>query len=81
MVLNGESVKRGLKSGWADTIRVVNGDAFADGSGAVEFTTSSMLMDVKAITQALRYIQAKQYRRGIIFTDSISTVQNSTMKK
>ena len=32
-------------------------------------------MEVKAITEALRYLQSKQYRRSIIVTDSMSTLQ------
>ena len=39
------SVQRGIKSGWAYTVRV-NGETVAEGSGAVEITTSSMLMEV-----------------------------------
>ena len=68
------SVQRGIKSGWAYTIRV-NGATVAEGSGAVELTTSSMLMEVKAITEALRYLQTHQHRRAVIVTDSMSTLQ------
>ena len=34
-----------------------------------------MLMEVKTITEALRYLQSEQYRRAIIVTDSMSTLQ------
>ena len=74
MVFTDGSVKRGVKSGWAYTVRV-DDEVIAEGSGAVEMTTSSMLMEVKAITEALRYLQSKQYRRAIIVTDSMSTLQ------
>ena len=74
MVFTDGSVKRGVKSGWAYTVRV-SGEAIAEGSGAVEMTTSSMLMEIKAITEALRYLQSKLYRRAIIVTDSMSTLQ------
>ena len=68
------SVQRGIKSGWAYTVRV-NGETVAEGSGAVDITTSSMLMEVKAVTEALRYLQANQLKRAIIVTDSMSTLQ------
>ena len=34
-----------------------------------------MLMEVKAITEALRYLREKKYKRGVIATDSMSTLQ------
>ena len=68
------SVQRGIKSGWAYTVRV-NGETVAEGSGAVDITTSSMLMEVKAVTEALRYLQANHLKRAIIVTDSMSTLQ------
>ena len=74
VVFTDGSVQRGIKSGWAYTIRV-NGATVAEGSGAVELTTSSMLMEVKAITEALRYLQTHQHRRAVIVTDSMSTLQ------
>ena len=45
VVFTDGSVQRGVKSGWAFTIRV-NGETVAEGSGAVDLTTSSMLMEV-----------------------------------
>ena len=68
------SVQRDVKSGWAFTVRV-NGATVAEDSGAVNLTTSSMLMEVKAITEALRYLQTHQHKRAIIVTDSMSTLQ------
>ena len=68
------SVKRGERSGWAFTIRI-DGQTVAEGSGAVELTTSSMLMEVKAITEALRYMQRSQQKRAVIVTDSMSTLE------
>ena len=47
----------------------------AEDSVAVVITTASMLMEVKTITEALRYLQSEQYRRAIIVTDSMSTLQ------
>ena len=34
-----------------------------------------MLIEGTTITEALRYLQAMQYRRAIIVTDSMSTLQ------
>ena len=76
MVFSDESFKRGVKSGWAYTARV-SGESIAEGSGAVEITTSIILTKVKAVTEALRCLQSKQYRREIIVTDSMSTLENS----
>ena len=53
----------------------MKGTTVAEGSGAVDITTSSMLMEVKAITEALRYLRENQQRRAVIVTDSMSTLQ------
>ena len=55
MVITDGSVKKSMKSGWAYTERV-SGEAIAEGFGLVEITTSSMLMEVKTITEALQYL-------------------------
>ena len=47
----------------------------AEGSGAVDITTSSMVMEVIAITEALRYLRENQHMRAVIVTDSMSTLQ------
>ena len=50
------SVKRGVKSGWAFTVRV-KGTTVAEESGAVSITKSSTLvMQLKAISEALCYL-------------------------
>ena len=46
-----------------------------EGSGAVEVTASSMVMEIKAVTEALKYLQLKNYTRAVIITDSMSTLQ------
>ena len=68
------SVKRGVKSGWAFTVRI-KGEVVAEGSGAVDITTSSMLMEVKAISEAMKYLQEHGIRKAVIVTDSMSTLQ------
>ena len=72
-------VQRGIKSGWAYTIRV-NGVIVAEGSGVVELTKSIMLMEVKVITEALRYLQTHKHSRTVIVIDSISTLQKICME-
>ena len=48
----------------------------AEGSGAVEITTSSMLMEIKDITEVLRWFRQEQHRRVVVIvTDSMSTLQ------
>ena len=49
---------RGVKSGWDYTFRL-NGGAITEDFDAVEITTSSMLMKVKAINEVLRNHQEK----------------------
>ena len=41
-------------------------------AGAVSITTSSM--EVKAITEALRYLKEEKYKRAVIVTDLMSTL-------
>ena len=74
IVFTDGSVKRGERSGWAFTIRI-NGQTVAEGSGAVEITTSSMMMEVKAITEAMNYLQLNQHSKAVIVTDSMSTLE------
>ena len=74
IVFTDGSVKRGEKSGWAYTVRV-KGETIAEGSGAVEMTTSSMLMEIKAISEALIYLQENRIKNAVIVTDSMSTLQ------
>ena len=74
IVFTDGSVKRGEKSGWAFTVRC-RGETVGEGSGAVEVTTSSMVMEIKAVTEALKYLPLKQYTRDVIITNSMSTLQ------
>ena len=74
VVFTDGSVKRGEKSGWAFTVRV-KGETIAESSGAVDITTSSMLMEKKAISEALMYLQEQRIRKAVIVTDSMSTLQ------
>ena len=68
------SVKRGEKSGWAFTARI-NGITAGEGSGAVETTASSMAMEVKAATEALRFLSENRHRKAVIVSDSMSMLQ------
>ena len=73
------SVKRGEQSGWAYSVRV-GGVTVAEKSGAVELTTSSMSMEIKAITEVLVYLEENACRRAVIVTDSMSTLQKIKKK-
>ena len=56
VIFSDGSVKRGVKSGWAYSVRV-DGRIVAEDSGAVEITASSMSMEIKAVTEALLYLE------------------------
>ena len=75
MIFTDGSVKRGIKSGWAYTARV-NSVTVAEGSGAIDSIATSIAMEVKAVTEALLFLIESPYRKAIIATDSISTLQN-----
>ena len=49
------SVKRRVKSGWGYTVSLL-GEVVKEESGYVRFTTSSMCMEVKAITEMLEWV-------------------------
>ena len=68
------SVNRGVKSGWAFSVRV-EGEVVKEQSGATALTTSSMAMEIKAITEALHWIKDTRHQRAVIVTDSMSTLQ------
>ena len=74
IVFTDVSVRRGERSGWAFTVRC-RGETVGEGFGAVEVTTSSMVMEIKAVTEALKHLQQQQYTRAVIITDSMSTLQ------
>ena len=74
VVFTDGSVKRGIKSGWGFTIRK-SGVTQHEASGAIELTTSSMIMEIKAITEALKYRQDTHVERAVIVTDSMCTLQ------
>ena len=74
VVFTDGSVKRGIKSGWGFTIRK-SGVTQHEASGAIELTTSSMIMEIKAITEALKYMQDTHQERAVIVTDSMCTLQ------
>ena len=69
------SVKRGTKSGWAFSAR--DGDSLIrvmERSGATEVTTSSMYMEVVAITETFKWLTSTEYESATIVTDSMSTL-------
>jgi len=67
------SVQRGTKSGWAFTASR-QGVTKLEGAGATELTTSSMCMEVKAITEALKWLSSSGEESATFLTDSMSTL-------
>ena len=76
VVFTDGSVVRGTKSGWAFSAR--DGETTVtvmEKSGATEVTTSSMYMEVVAITEALKWLRDTEYESATIVTDSLSTLE------
>ena len=73
------SVKRGVKSGWAFSARV-DGVVVGEDSGATTLTTSSMCMEIKAISEAMTWLMINNHQRAVIVTDSMSTLQKVQKK-
>ena len=63
----------GEKPGWGYTV-LVNDLVVAEGSDVVEITTFSMQMEIKAITEDVRWLLQENNRRIIVVTDSMSTL-------
>ena len=73
------SVKRGVRSGWAFSARV-DGVVVGEDSGATTLTTSSMCMEIKAISEAMTWLMINNHQRAVIVTDSMSTLQKVQKK-
>ena len=71
MVFTDGSVQLVIKSCWT-FITKVNGEIVEEGSGAVDLTKSSMLMEVNEATEALRYLQLHLNKKALIITDSMN---------
>ena len=67
------------KSGWGLYARI-NGVTAMERSGATSIVTSSMVMEVKAITETLRWMTEEHLTKAIIATDSMSTLQKVERK-
>ena len=70
------SVKRGEKSGWGFVAYLNNSRVHGD-SGAIDRTTSSMRMEIEAISRALQWLKAAMPRikHVVVVTDSQSTLK------
>ena len=64
---------RGVKSGWGFSA-IVDGVIVAEDSGAFAQTTSSMCMEVGAITEALGWLRDSGHAHVILATASRSTM-------
>ena len=58
----------------------VGGEIVFEKSGAVELTTSSMSMEIKVITYVLAYLEESAFRRAVIVTDIMNTLQKIQKK-
>ncbi len=67
------SVCRGIKSGWAFSA-YTNGKRVKEKCGAVTNTTSSMDMEILAISEALSWVTTTNQSHVVIITDSMSTL-------
>ena len=67
------SVKRRVRSGWGYTASL-HGEIVKEDSGCVKFTTSSMCMEVKAITEMREWVSHQNITRIVCLTDSMSTL-------
>ena len=74
MIFTDGSVKRGVQSGWEFVARL-DGTVIMEDCGATDLTASSMTMEIKAISEALRWVGTYQVRHVIIATDSMSTLE------
>ena len=69
------SVLRGEKSGWAFSASQ-HYITRKEGSGATTITTSSMTVEIKAITEALKWLcSTEDHQYATIVTDSMSTLE------
>ena len=73
MIFIDGSVKCGVKSGWAFSVRV-DGQTVAEDSCEVEITVSSMSKEIKVVTEALLCLKESQHRKAVNVTDSMSTL-------
>ena len=67
------SVQHRIKSGWAFSARV-QGRIIHEDSGATKLTTSSMVMEIQAISRALEWVATTAHKHVVIVTDSMSTL-------
>ena len=67
------SVQRGVRSGWGYTATLL-GELVKEDSGFVQLTTSSMCMEIQAITEMLKWVQHQTITRLVCLTDSMSTL-------
>ena len=67
------SVQRGVKSGWGYTASLRD-EVVKEDSGFVAMTTSSMCMEVQAISKMFEWVKHEAITRLVCLTDSMSTL-------
>ena len=68
------SVIRNEKSGYAFVV-MSSGKIIHEASGAYAMTTSSMTMEIMAVTQALRWMEGQDYTHACVLSDSLSMIR------
>ena len=69
------SVVRGSKSGWGFSARI-KGRVVAEKSGAYMVTTTSLRMEIEAVTAAVQWLSETSFVRAAIVTDSQPVLRN-----
>ena len=52
-----------------------DGNTVKEDSGAIEMTASSLSLKIMAVTEARLYLKDGEFRKSVIVTDSICTLQ------
>ena len=68
-----------MKSGWAFSARV-SGNVIAERSGAVDISTSSMGMKMKAVTEALLFLKERTHKKVVTVNDSMTEAGSPVLK-
>ena len=75
IIYTDDSVLRGERSGWGFSASR-HYITLKEGSGATNLTTSSMCVEIKAITEALKWLcSTEEHQYATILTDSMSTLE------